>query len=67
MLYSRPIRSKSTSKNVRLTTRIILALLLLKHVLGVLMLNANDGLDGIGDTEDSRVDSVSDCHREVET
>jgi hypothetical protein len=66
-LYSRPIRSKSTLKNTRLTTQIILALLLLKHVLSVLVLNANDGLDGVGDTEDSRVDSVSDRCREVET
>ena len=66
-LYSRPIRSKSTSKNTRLTARIVLALLLLKRVLGALVLDANDGPDGVGDTEDSRVDGVSDRRREVET
>lgn len=54
-LYSRPIRSESTSKNTRLTARIVLALLLLKRALGALVLDANDGLDAVGDAKDSRV------------
>jgi hypothetical protein len=44
-----------------------LALLLLERVLGALVLDANDGPDGVGDTEDSRIDGVGDRLQGVET
>jgi hypothetical protein len=44
-----------------------LALLLLKRMLSALVLDANDGPDGVRDTEDSRIDDVGDHRQEVET
>jgi hypothetical protein len=52
--------------SARLTARIVLALLLLKRVLGALVLNTNDSPDGVGDTEDSRMDVIGDCRQGVE-
>lgn len=66
-LYSRPTRSKGTSKNTSLTARTILALLLLGRALGALMLDASDGLDGVGDTGNSHVDGVGERRRGAET
>jgi hypothetical protein len=66
-LYSWPIRSKSTSKNTRLTARIISTLLLLERALGALVLDDSDNPDGGRDSEDSRVDNIGDRRQGVET
>ena len=45
----------------------MLAFLLLGRALGALVLDASDGLDSVGDTENSHVDGVGDRRRGVET